>query len=273
MLQRKVSSRLGFNGIQELKEHPWFENFNWDALYNKKMTAPFIPRTGDNFDKKYCEGIDKIGNDTYERYQAYYKSDNFYEVFKNYTCCNISEQKEEVTKSPIGKKLTSPLISQISANNLLNKKIKMNESNYFKRNSLSSNKNSSVSPEKKLKVKSGSMSTASLTPFNSQQAKSQSYTKFNSMISTNTPFKFNNEKAVDQLPFIDVKMNKTISKQKILSSNSSANKLTNSSSQNSIIKSINKFSTISSNSTNGMNPGSNNSLNHKRSGSTNYFQY
>lgn len=42
------------NGPDELKEHPWFQNFDWTELYNKQMPSPFIPQADDdNFDEKY----------------------------------------------------------------------------------------------------------------------------------------------------------------------------------------------------------------------------
>jgi cGMP-dependent protein kinase len=28
-----------------LKSHPWFDNFDWDKLYNQEMKPPFIPPT------------------------------------------------------------------------------------------------------------------------------------------------------------------------------------------------------------------------------------
>lgn len=34
-------TRLGSNGIKELKEHPFFNGFDWDKIM--EMKAPFIP--------------------------------------------------------------------------------------------------------------------------------------------------------------------------------------------------------------------------------------
>ena len=31
-LARKASSRLGFNGNKEVKNHPWFDSIDWHAL-------------------------------------------------------------------------------------------------------------------------------------------------------------------------------------------------------------------------------------------------
>jgi hypothetical protein len=88
-LRRKFSKRLGYNyGVTELKEHEWFSDFNWDRLYNKKLRAPFIPKKGGNYDKKYCEAIEKITETTNERYQSYINRKNFGEIFAGYTYIN-----------------------------------------------------------------------------------------------------------------------------------------------------------------------------------------
>lgn len=96
LIQRKVSQRLGYAGIADIKNHPWFENVNWEELRAKKISSPFIPKVGDNFDKKYCESEEHIGNDTMDRYQLYKSNDNYANVFKNYTCNNVPE--EEIKK-------------------------------------------------------------------------------------------------------------------------------------------------------------------------------
>lgn len=56
-------------GATEIKNHPWLKNFSWKDLYYKKMKAPYVPQGINNYDKKYCESIDKIGNETRVRYQ------------------------------------------------------------------------------------------------------------------------------------------------------------------------------------------------------------
>ena len=51
-LKRKGSRRLGYTGgVNKLKNHIWFKDFDWDALFNKTLKAPFIPPKGGNFDK------------------------------------------------------------------------------------------------------------------------------------------------------------------------------------------------------------------------------
>ena len=43
LLERNPKERLGAKGPQEVKEHPFFEKINWEALKNKSIKAPFVP--------------------------------------------------------------------------------------------------------------------------------------------------------------------------------------------------------------------------------------
>ena len=71
-LKRKDSRRLGFTGgVRDLKNHIWFKNYDWDSLFNKTLISPFIPPKGGNYDKKYCEAVEKHSQETLERYQGY----------------------------------------------------------------------------------------------------------------------------------------------------------------------------------------------------------
>lgn len=42
LIIRKPMDRLGFNGIEEIKNHPWFATINWKDYYDKKLKSPFI---------------------------------------------------------------------------------------------------------------------------------------------------------------------------------------------------------------------------------------
>jgi serum/glucocorticoid-regulated kinase 2 len=59
LLIKKQSNRLGSqNGFDEIKVHPFFAGFNFDALLEKKIPAPFIPTLKskidvDNFDQEF----------------------------------------------------------------------------------------------------------------------------------------------------------------------------------------------------------------------------
>ena len=83
LLLRKTEERLGTkNGVKELKEHSWLKYYPWNELEEKILPAPFIPEKKDNFDKHYCEGVDKIGETTKMRYEEILGKENFRKVFE-----------------------------------------------------------------------------------------------------------------------------------------------------------------------------------------------
>lgn len=41
MLSKVPELRLG-GSYAALKAHPWFDNFDWDRLFNKELDKPFI---------------------------------------------------------------------------------------------------------------------------------------------------------------------------------------------------------------------------------------
>ena len=122
MLYRKPSKRLGCEGINEIKECSWFKNFNWDDLLQKKITSPYIPKYGDNFDKKYCEAKENIDKETIERYQIYRNKGSFKNIFQNYTF--IREENEEKENNKIIEKSqnhnTSSSTKSSTGNNNIN---------------------------------------------------------------------------------------------------------------------------------------------------------
>lgn len=281
MLQRKPVNRLGYNGINEIKEHPWLRYYPWRDLYDKNLEAPFSPKNQDNFDKKYCEGPDKIGNDTLERYQNYYKNDALSDIFLNYSYENIltipqqenpKKQSSYLTNSggssnSLGaKKKVNSLSASInsmnknSINQLLKNKMKITESLYLN-NKISSSVTSLKNTPNQTKNYSANI--------NSLKTKNKSSISSASSISgkqlSATPYRFNNEKIADKLPFID---QKSIVSKHVSSYSVVTKKLVNSPSINYPMKNMNnKYTSLSSSST-GNSTLSMNFL-HKRSGSTN----
>eukprot|EP00349_Pseudokeronopsis_sp_Brazil_P003762 CAMPEP_0202959940 /NCGR_PEP_ID=MMETSP1396-20130829/4139_1 /ASSEMBLY_ACC=CAM_ASM_000872 /TAXON_ID= /ORGANISM="Pseudokeronopsis sp., Strain Brazil" /LENGTH=263 /DNA_ID=CAMNT_0049678855 /DNA_START=371 /DNA_END=1162 /DNA_ORIENTATION=+ len=56
LIRRKPANRLGYtNGVSELMNHYWFKGFDWDALRERRMKAPWVPPKGDNFKGKQVE--------------------------------------------------------------------------------------------------------------------------------------------------------------------------------------------------------------------------
>ena len=88
-LKLNVEKRLGYhNGLKELKEHNWFDKYDWNKLYNKKHETSFVPKDEKNYDQKHCEGNDKISDSTLERYKEYMRRDNYLQIFEGYTFFN-----------------------------------------------------------------------------------------------------------------------------------------------------------------------------------------
>jgi len=50
LIQRKPANRLGINGFQQVKTHPWLQDIDWTRLLTKTLPSPFVPNAGDNFD-------------------------------------------------------------------------------------------------------------------------------------------------------------------------------------------------------------------------------
>ena len=88
LLQRKPINRLGLRGSIEVKEHLWFKDFDWKGLYLHKLKAPFIPKQGDNFDKRYCNAPDKSGANTLERYRNIVNNPKFKVAFDDFNYFN-----------------------------------------------------------------------------------------------------------------------------------------------------------------------------------------
>ena len=165
-LKRKHSKRLGFeNGVIELKNHEWFSNYNWKKLYNKTIRAPFIPKKGGNYDKKYCEAIEKISDTTFERYQKYVNQKNFRKLFLGYTFINYDIVQNDLNEtnirnSTISKQSKLQSTSNIT-NNTLNKKETLFQNNKEGGEILSNNflynkeklKDKEIKEEKKLENK------------------------------------------------------------------------------------------------------------------------
>ena len=108
LIQRKPKNRLGKNSIKEVINHPWLEGFDWEELKKKNLEAFFIPKIGDNFDKKFCLKSDKMSTDTIERYKQITMEPNYKFVFKDFDCKIIPEElKIYNTKDNIGENLNN----------------------------------------------------------------------------------------------------------------------------------------------------------------------
>ena len=100
LIQRKQFKRLGYNGIDEIKNHPWIKDTNWKEIYLHNMKSPFIPELNKRnfyFNDKRRESQET--SITLERYQIIelnkdYKNkfDEFY-YFNKYSMKYKKENK------------------------------------------------------------------------------------------------------------------------------------------------------------------------------------
>ena len=92
LIQRKPKNRLGRDSISEVINHPWLQGFDWEGMKQKNLRAYYIPKEGDNFDKKYCLQENKLGTETQERYKEIISQPNYYLIFKKFDCDRVPDE-------------------------------------------------------------------------------------------------------------------------------------------------------------------------------------
>jgi hypothetical protein len=100
LLKRKPANRLGLRGAIEVKEHVWLKYYPWKELYEKALDSPFIPKAGDNFDVKYTSQIERLGNDTKERYEGHLRNESLKEAFKCFTFMYLEGKETKIFNNP-----------------------------------------------------------------------------------------------------------------------------------------------------------------------------
>ena len=96
LLERKEKRRLGYKeGVKELKQHPWMKYYPWKDLAKKNLPAPFIPENMDNFDKKYCESVDEISDETQLRYDEIILCTHYNTAFSDFYFDKNEVQRKE----------------------------------------------------------------------------------------------------------------------------------------------------------------------------------
>jgi serine/threonine protein kinase len=73
--------RIGFNDINELKNHSWFRGFDWNKLEKKQIDPPFNLIEND-FDQSLCIKVDIISDEYLMRYKSNSKK-TLYKVLIN----------------------------------------------------------------------------------------------------------------------------------------------------------------------------------------------
>lgn len=71
LIQRKPANRLGLNGSEEVKQHVWLKDFDWDELLEKRMEPAFFPKPRPPVKPKVLttEEEEKLEKEKEEHYQ------------------------------------------------------------------------------------------------------------------------------------------------------------------------------------------------------------
>ena len=122
LLMFDMDKRLGKNGIDEIKEHVWFCNFQWKSLYYKTLISPIKFTLYDNSNSKYkkCEfdTCDKYNcNENNNAFNGYtfihFLSNQKISAFNNrnyHSQINISNNNNSNVNSPFSNKMNGKSI-------------------------------------------------------------------------------------------------------------------------------------------------------------------
>ena len=90
LLEKDPKKRLGSGptDAEEIKEHPWFQNLDWDKVYKKEVRSPYIPHVEDptdtsQFDSQFTTETPAV---SYE--DPNMVSTEVQDAFVNFTCNN-----------------------------------------------------------------------------------------------------------------------------------------------------------------------------------------
>lgn len=86
LIVNEPSKRIGFNSVEELKNHSWFDGFNWDKFIKKEIKSPLI-FTKSDFEKKICEKFDFVER-IHIRYRDKSKKKGYQKLIRNYDYVN-----------------------------------------------------------------------------------------------------------------------------------------------------------------------------------------
>ena len=131
LIKKKPEERLGKNGIEEIKTHPWLKYFNWKDLYLMKIKAPFIPSQKDNFDSKYCNMEENIPKELQIKYKNIINSIRYKYIFEDYKYYN--RNKDNLINKAINKEMniSKNIFSLLQNENGRKSKITRNYNGYL----------------------------------------------------------------------------------------------------------------------------------------------
>lgn len=93
-IQKRAIVRIGYNGIEELKDNRWFREYKWEELSEMKLVAPFIPKRNSH-KLRVITKYEGLLNSNIKLFMEYYeitkKFEGYYYNFKT----DYKKEKEE----------------------------------------------------------------------------------------------------------------------------------------------------------------------------------
>ena len=150
------TKRLGKDGVNEIKNHPWLKEFNWVALKYKKIISDFIPKTGVFYVRKPKDNDNNNNNQIKKLNPSVLDDIVFQQQFENYNTFqrDISEDNFKrlltmrdtvsITEKFLLAKRFNTNLKHITTNKTRNNNVNSNNNNE------NDNSNRSISNEQKL---------------------------------------------------------------------------------------------------------------------------
>ena len=86
-------TRLGCNGVEEVRKHPFFKNIEWEELISGTLKPPFIPSS----DTVYADSA--VFRDQDDEYEKVIWSSEEEDSFKNFEYCSEMSSQAEIIES------------------------------------------------------------------------------------------------------------------------------------------------------------------------------
>lgn len=95
LILRKPEKRLGKRGIEELKNHPWIKDTDWEKLYLHKLKSPFTASLSSEWiiAKNYFAKTDDTTKETLERFASIENRGDYSHQFDDYYYFNKYSMK------------------------------------------------------------------------------------------------------------------------------------------------------------------------------------
>ena len=97
LLVLEPKKRLGYgpNGTENIKKHSFFEGIDWNDIWNKNVTPPFVPELDGEMDLRYFDK--KFTDEPLQSFTKNIRPQRNSSIYKNFTFVTESIKKELMT--------------------------------------------------------------------------------------------------------------------------------------------------------------------------------